>query len=212
MSSSYFNFNLEDPEEDIKMEENVKIVLTDVRLSFPALFETATFKGRDTEKYGATFLIDKEDPQVLTIKKAISKVMKDARVTVAQNRICLQDGDEKDYDGYAGHMTLKASNLRRPTVLNRDKTPLTADDNVIYAGCYVNASIGLWLMNNQYGKRVNANLLGVQFAGAGQPFSAGDVDAADDFKELPADDIELAAKRAAKQEAAAYKAAKDLGD
>ena len=172
MSGYFDHFNLGEIPEEVPILEIEKIVLTNVRISFPALFETATFKGRDTKKYGATFLIAKDDPQVLTIKEAISKAMKDAKVTVAQDKTCLQDGDMKGYDGYAGHMTLRASNPRRPNVVNRDKKPLTADDNVIYAGCYVNASISLWVQNNDYGKRVNANLLGVQFAGDGQSFTA----------------------------------------
>ena len=60
-------------------------------------------------------------------------------------------------------------------VINRDKTPITEDDNVVYAGCYVNAIITLWAQNNSYGKRVNAQLDGVQFVRDGEPFGDGGI-------------------------------------
>ena len=72
---------------------------------------------------------------------------------------------------------------------NKDKTPLTEDDNVIYGGCYVNAIIELWAQDNNYGKRINANLLGVQFHKDGEPFGGGGVSVkADDFDDVSGDD------------------------
>jgi len=59
---------------------------------------------------------------------------------------------------------------------------LTENDNRIYAGCYVNAIVVLWAQNNNYGKRINANLLGVQFVADGSPFGDGGTSAGvDDF-------------------------------
>ena len=66
-------------------------------------------------------------------------------------------------------------------VLDRDRTPLSEDDNRIYAGCHVNGVLELWAQDNQYGKRINANLLGVQFFKDGAPFADGVSVSADDF-------------------------------
>jgi hypothetical protein len=72
--------------------------------------------------------------------------------------------------------------------LNKDKSPLTEADGVVYSGCYVNGIIDLWAQNNNYGKRINATLLGVQFAGDGEAFSSGGSSAsADDFDDI--DDV-----------------------
>jgi hypothetical protein len=60
-------------------------------------------------------------------------------------------------------------------IIDRDKSPLAEEDNRIYAGCYVNAIFSLWAQNNQYGKRINAQLDGVQFAKDGEPFADGGV-------------------------------------
>jgi hypothetical protein len=72
-------------------------------------------------------------------------------------------------------MVLKASTKRRPLVITRDKTPIVESDNIVYAGCYVNAIVSLWAQNNQYGKRINAQLDAVQFVRDGEPFGDGGV-------------------------------------
>ena len=56
-------------------------------------------------------------------------------------------------------------------MINRDKTPIAESDNVVYAGCFVNGIISLWAQDNQFGKRINAQLDGVQFVRDGDAFS-----------------------------------------
>lgn len=162
----------------------MKVKLNNVRLSFPSLFRKATFNGEET-KFEATFLINKETQADLIekIKVVIAdKIKNDLKgAKLAADKICLKDGDEVEYDGYAGHVSIKASNDKRVAVFNRDKSPLAEDDNVIYAGCYVNAIIEIWAMNNQWGKRINAKLLGVQFAKDGENFGDSSSASADDF-------------------------------
>lgn len=169
-----------------------KIKLQNVRLSFPSLFRKAVFNGEET-KFEATFLLDKEAhaDTIKEIKAAISEKLKtDLKgAKLASDKICLKDGDEIDYEGYDGCMSIKASNNKRPLVIDNDKTPLSEDDNRVYAGCYVNAVIELWAQNNNYGKRINANLLGVQFYKDGEPFGDGGVSASvDDFDAFEDDD------------------------
>jgi len=169
----------------------MKIKLQKVRLSFPSLFRKAVFSGEET-KFEATFLINKETQAELI--KEIQSVIKAKMTTdlkgakLASDKICLKDGDEIDYDGYAGHWSIKASNAKRPLVIDSDKTPLSEDDNRIYSGCYVNAVIEVWAQNNSWGKRINANLLGVQFAGDGAPFGDGVTASVDDFDAFGADE------------------------
>lgn len=169
-----------------------KIKLQNVRLSFPSLFRKAVFNGEET-KFEATFLLDKEAhaDTIKEIKAAISEKLKtDLKgAKLPADKICLKDGDEIDYEGYDGCMSIKASNNKRPLVIDNDKTPLSEDDNRVYAGCYVNAVIELWAQNNNYGKRINANLLGVQFYKDGEPFGDGGVSASvDDFDAFEDDD------------------------
>jgi len=168
-----------------------KIKLQNVRLSFPSLFRKAVFSGQET-KYEGTFLIDKKTQaeKITEIEEAIEDLIKDKLkgAKLKADKICFKDGDDIDYDGYAGHMSFKASNNKRPMVLDRDRTPLSEDDNRPYSGCYVNAILELWAQDNQYGKRINANLLGVQFFKDGQPFGDGVSANADDFDTFGDDD------------------------
>lgn len=168
-----------------------KIKLQNVRLSFPSLFRKATFEGTET-KYEATFMLHKEHHAdvIAEIKKQIAAGIKEnlKGAKIPSDKIALKDGDESGRDEYEGHYTLKAANGKRPKVINRDKTPLTEDDEVLYSGCYVNAIVDPWYQANAYGRRVNFNLLGVQFFKDGEPFESGSVADDDDFEEFEGDD------------------------
>lgn len=175
-----------------------KFKVKNVRLSFPSLFNQAVFGGESTGKYEATFILDKEEHAdiIAKLQDQIKLMQKDElKSKLAADKICLKDGDELEREEFAGKMTVKASTKKRPLVIGRDKAPITEDDNVIYAGCYVNAIFSLWCQNNSFGKRINAQLDGVQFHKDGEPFGDGgatvsDFDAfgsEDDF----ADDIDF---------------------
>lgn len=160
-----------------------KIKMQAVRLSFPSLFNTAKFGGEDTGKYEATFVLDKvEHAEVIAgIKAQIERLMKEElKSKVPSDKLCLKDGDEMGRPEFEGKYTIKASTKKRPLVINRDKSPITESDNVIYAGCYVNAIVSLWAQNNTFGRRINAQLDGVQFCRDGEAFGDGGV-SADEF-------------------------------
>ena len=166
-----------------------RIKIKDARLSFPSLFKKSSFNGKEG-KYEATFLIPKSDEKTYNeIMSGIKELLAENKnAKVAKDKLCIKDGDDIDYDGYEGMWAVKASNNVRPTVINRDKSQLAEEDGVLYAGCYVNAIIELWFQNNQYGKRVNANLLGVQFVKDGEPFGTEKVADADEFDDIPDDE------------------------
>jgi hypothetical protein len=155
-----------------------KIKIPSARLSFPSLFNMASFGGESTGKYEATFILDKKEHAkvIVEIEAVIGKLQKDElKGKVASDKVCLKDGDEMDRPEYAGKMTIKASTKKRPLVINRDKSAISEDDNIVYAGCYVNGIVTLWAQNNQYGKRINAQLDGVQFVRDGDPFGDGGI-------------------------------------
>lgn len=146
-----------------------QIKLNNVRLSFPSLFKKSSFDGVDG-KYEATFLINKDDEQANTIKNTITSILKEKQVKLSSDKICLKDGDNINYDGYEGCFSIKASSNKRVPIFNKDLSVIAEEDEILYAGCYVNAVISLWYQDNQYGKRINANLVGVQFSKDGYAF------------------------------------------
>lgn len=151
-------------ENDTKYEINVKAV----RISYPHLFEPWAKAANEKKKYSAVFLLHKVEHKDLirqvaqAMKACAGEFAKDKRLP-APDKLCLRDGDLSRRPEFEGHWTLNASEEVRPVVAHRDKSPLTAEDEVIYPGAVVNAKIRLWYQDNQWGKRVNANLLGVQF-------------------------------------------------
>lgn len=164
-----------------------KIKLNNVRLSFPSIFDRAKFEGKEG-KFECTVLIAKDDPQAKKLQKAAKAFVEASGKKIPKDKYCIKDGDDAVYDGYEGCYSLKMANDRRPTVLNKDKSPLAKDDNVLYAGCFVNVIFDFWVQDNSYGKRLNSNLMGVQFVKDGDPFGAGNEDVTDDFDDI--DDID----------------------
>lgn len=181
----------------------MKVKLTNVRLAFPVLFEARTVNGEGKPAFSASFLLDPADPQVKALNQAIEQVAKDKwgakaeailKQMRAQDKVALHDGDLKaNYDGFPGNLYVSARSATRPLVIDKDKSPLTEQDGKPYAGCFVNASIELWPQDNNYGKRVNASLRGVQFFRDGDAFTGGGAASEDEFDDIssgaPADDL-----------------------
>lgn len=166
----------------------MEVKLQKVRLAFPQLFHAKSF-GDGDPAFSAAFILD--DAQVATIEKAIVAVAKEKygdkyeptlKSIRAKGDVCLRNGDEKaNYEGFEGRQYISSRSKTRPTVVDRDRTPLTEHDGKPYAGCYVNAIIDVWAQANEYGKRINASLKGVQFHSDGEAFGGGGVARADDF-------------------------------
>jgi len=184
----------------------MKVILKNVRLSYPSLFKATSFTGQDGNtsdpKYSGTFIMDKEEnaADIKKLEAAINKMVKEnfKGNHKALKGVCLRDGAEKTddagdpKDGYGDAvMFTTAANKSRPQIVGRNKSvPITEEDGVIYAGCYVNVVIGLWAQSNGFGKRVNANLLAVQFVGDGTPFGEASVNVDEVFDDLEDEDGE----------------------
>lgn len=182
----------------------MKIMIPNVRLSFPDIFEAVQYEGKGPFNYRATLLIPSEGKLRKQIDAHILKVAtekwkdKAAKVLLAANApngpgTCFNDGDLKEYDGYAGHWYLSATRPQdkgRPAIVDRDKSPLVAKDGKPYGGCYVNASVEFWAQDNKYGKTVRCGLLGIQFFNDGDAFGGGSAASDEAFENLGVDEEE----------------------
>jgi len=179
-----------------KGEDNI-IMLQNVRLAFPQLWEAVQVNGEGKAAFSASFLLPPDHPDIDKIKAAIAKTAtakwgaKTAEILpalVASDKVCLHNGDLKsNLEGYAGNMFVSARGPMCPLCINADKSVLTEADGKLYSGCFVNAQIALWAQQNNYGKRVNAQLRGVQFLSDGEAFSGGGVANPDEFDTVEAD-------------------------
>ena len=181
-----------------------KFKLRNVRLSYEHIFTPTKFDdNQETAKYSATFIIPKDHADLPVIKRALFDAGQEEFPadfkpgSWPKGYTCsLKDADkETDSNGeilaeknpaYKGCYVIEANSVNRPLTINRNKSAVTEADGIIYAGCYVNASLGI--SGYTYGKvkkGVKAYLNGVQFVQDGERFGA---DALDDFDELDADE------------------------
>jgi hypothetical protein len=176
------------------------VKIENVRLSFPQLFQAKQGKDANGQPQGkavfsAVFILDKvknkADIDRLTKAALFTKQEKWQGKPVNLTGKSIRDGNEKEAtDGYGPSiMFISARNEKRPGVVNRDLTPLTAEDGKPYAGCYVNATVRCWAQDNGYGKRINWALRNVQFLKDGEPFGEKPVAAEQEFTAV-ADDGE----------------------
>ncbi len=175
----------------------MKVTLKNVRLAFPNLFEPKTVGGEGEPRFSAAFAIDPDSENAKALEAAVRAVAAEKwkdkagaiyKELVSKGRVAYrQEPLSKDgevYDGFEDKYSLNASNKARPTVVDRNRTPLTSSDGKPYAGCYVNVIIDIWAQDNNFGKRINATLQGVQFYADGEAFGGGAPAKADDFDDL----------------------------
>ena len=171
----------------------MQVKLPNVRIAFPEIFRATPFKEGDDPTFSATFLIPKGSALDKEIEAAIQETAKAKWGAKAEqilksirhnpNRFCYQDGDTKSYDGFEGHMALRAKSKVRPLVIDTDKSPLTEADGRPYSGCYVHASVDIFTYDNS-GKGISSQLRGVRFFKDGDAFAAGRPASVNEFDEF----------------------------
>jgi hypothetical protein len=173
------------------------VKIRDARLAFPNLFKPRPGEDGGKAKYGALFIMDPSNPAVKEIEKISLAVAKEkwpktweaiVKGLKAQDKMCIHDGATKSqYNGFPDNMFISANSDIAPTVLDIDKSRLTETSGKPYAGSYVIVSVEIWAQDNKFGKRINAQLRGVQFQRHGDAFAAGSAASEDEFEEELAD-------------------------
>jgi hypothetical protein len=171
-----------------------KIMIRNARLAFPQLFEPQTFNGEGKPAYAASFLLTAKDPQVDAVNELIDQVATEkwgvkAKTILAHLRgkdaVCLHNGDLKaQYEGFEGNYFIGARSPNKPLVIGRQREVLTAESGLPYGGCFVNGSVEIYAQDNNFGKRINASLKGVQFVKDGDAFAGGAPASPDEFDDL----------------------------
>ena len=174
------------------------IMLKKVRIAFPELFVPKSVNGGEA-RFGATFAIEPNSENAKLIRAEIAKVAKAKwkenadrvleeierkdRMTFSERELTNSEG--KIVQGFADMYFLKAYNKTRPSVMDKDpRVALIPSDGKPYGGCYVNAVIDIWAQDGEFGKRINATLLGVQFSADGEAFGGGAPVSPDVFPDL----------------------------
>jgi hypothetical protein len=169
-------------------------MLRDVRLAFPSIWKATAPKSGGEAAFSASFLMAPTHKQIAELKAAFKTLAKEKwgaksdavlKTLEATDKLCLHNGDAKaEYDGFEGNLYVSTRSKVRPSVFDQTRNDLTEADGKPYSGCDVNASIELWAQDNSFGKRINAQLRGVQFLRDNTAFAGGARPAdADEFQD-----------------------------
>lgn len=181
----------------------IKVNLKNVRIAWFFGFEKAKAKNDgEKDAYRVEILVDKDDhkniakldeaalavmTEALKSEKAAVKWLKrESGLDGNISKDCaIKDGDERDTEdeNYEHKIWIRAKSYKQPRILTSEgeetrdgEEDLEGNDlegKVPYGGCFANVSIELWGQNNDTGKGLRCNWLGVKFVEDGEAFGGG---------------------------------------
>lgn len=174
-------------------------LISGVRASYPHLYQAPVFNGQ-VDKKGIKIIFDNDNERDCAIRDALLDIFRG----VGEEKF---DDDLPDDGDWAlrskkGQWSLNAKTDSDLGVFGLDgQTRLTENssnaEGQIYAGCYVNVKIVPWCQDNQYGQRINCQLVGVQKHSDGDPLDGKTTSAQDQMKgfgAMPSASTESASK------------------
>lgn len=176
-----------------------KINIENARIAFANDLFTAKSVNGSKPAFASSFLVPPTHPAVAKLRTLMQKLageqwgvkgLQQYKALEATDKLCLHNGDTKTYAGYAGNLYVSARNQTKPRVVDRNANDISQESGIIYSGCRVIALLEIWTQDNQFGKRINATLRGVQFFADDERFSGGGAATDDEFQKLDATEEE----------------------
>lgn len=182
--------------------------LNSVRIAFATLFTPKQVNGEGEPRYSMVAIIEPGSANAKAIEAALPVVAKEkwkdkgievAKKLFSEGRVCYLRAPKTNkegevYPGFEDTYSITSSNKARPTVVDRNRQPLVQNDGRPYSGCFCNVVIELWAQDNNWGRRINATLKGVQFEKDGDSFGGGAPVKPDAFEDLGVPDGAEASK------------------
>lgn len=173
--------------------------IDNVRASYPHIAEPWAKKEGDRKKFSITGLADKEthDEVKKICVELINKLCTERKLgKLGSAHKFIRNGDDEGKAECEGQWVIKASENadRQVVVRGRSGAKITEKSEIaklIYPGCYVNIFIRPWAQDNEHGKKINANLIAVQFVKDGERFGEAAIDDEDVFDAVGDDDYDF---------------------
>lgn len=144
---------------------SIRTKISNVQLHFPNIFQA---KERpvfgDTVlplQYAGFFSFSKDNREA----KEILDIAFDAILSGRKKgdfKYCVKDGDESTYDMFIHKWYIQSTSATEPVLINSEGEVIIDQVDALYAGRYVDVVLDMWVMDNAYGKRVNATLVAIQ--------------------------------------------------
>ena len=164
-----------------------KCTTPEFRVSFPNVFKAKAFDEGDEPKYSVAMLF-KKNADLSELKRAAKNALIE-EFGPKENwpsglDMPFWDGNDKEeLEGYADMIVVNAKSKTRPGLIDRDKSPITEEDDAFYAGCYARATLIAYGFKKGKNKGVAFALQNIQKLRDGEKFS-GKHAAEDDFDDL----------------------------
>ena len=172
-----------------------------VRLGFLELITPSAF-GDDpnaTKKFQGSAILDpsnaKHMEQAKFLQDQAADILRRGSVSKEELLSVCFGKDKKNragkvYEGFEGKIFVTATqdeeNRHNILIGNRQgQEVMPTEKGAPYSGAYGIMKVTLWLQNNKWGKRINANLLVVQMIKDGPAFGAQRLNADEEFERLP---------------------------
>lgn len=165
-----------------------RVVIKNVRLSYPALREPEAF-GEQKPKYKTTALFAPGSQKELgeAIEAAIHAKWGEDRPHASRLRMPVKDGNDKIdpktnkvRPEFKDQYYLTASSYNKPVVVGPN-VELLEDDSMIFPGQVANVSVTIGTYDNEFGCGVSLYLGNVQIVGGGESFVGGATSPEDEF-------------------------------
>ncbi|HHB13205.1 MAG TPA: DUF2815 family protein, partial [Chromatiales bacterium] len=135
-----------------------------VRISYPNLFVPRAVTPGSDPRYSCELIVPANHLAIAQIQQAYQKVVQEAFAGSQPTGVFPMYVGEQKYPGdptYQGMYVIRAAARTKPHVVDQNVQPVM-DPGMIYAGCYVNASVTVYAYH-QPQKGVTIGLDGIQF-------------------------------------------------
>ena len=186
--------------------ENHTLWIKEARLSFPHLLIPKPVNNGPA-KFSANFILTNQSRDWADAMQIVGQLATEkwgAKAQAVLNMVssdkrlrCYGNGSEKIsqqtgevYEGYTDpdSVWLSANSDQQPQLYGADAQPLppTANANQLFVGGnYVSGVIRFWPQENEHGRAIRAQLVGVQYIRDGEHFGTDEVDAGTVFQPAP---------------------------
>lgn len=172
-----------------KIEENgIKKVLflaSGVRVSYPRLWEEEQ-KGKNRFKKGLQILFPKDDPDAVEAVEKLQSYIDEVVIPkefdgreLPDEDVCLKDGDRKGgKERFKDHWYLSTNQTNSQVVvfapgghtpMSRAEYDQLPENQKFVDGCWGTVKFQMWAQDNDYGKKINGELLAVRWSKADDP-------------------------------------------
>lgn len=165
------------------------IVTGEFRLAFPAVFEPKAAPGSDNAKYSITMLFDAKDPGIALLKAlaraaCVAKWGEEPSKWPKGLRPPFRNGEEVEWDGFAGKIFARASSRQRPGVVNA-RCQDVIDPEAVFGGLICRAQINAFAYDKAGNKGVAFGLNNLQILRDDGTRFSGRANARDVFEPVP---------------------------